>query len=120
MDNEKGTLIRVYYWAEYFPCGPKSSCCGASGQSDDTIAAYVEQLRSKFPDSRIETIDASVGLDAERHAAVAKLYGSFGEKAFPVFTVDQEVVSMGPADGPDVTRLIEEALGAQDRVAGGA
>ncbi len=117
--SESTSAIRVYYWAEYFPCGPKSSCCGPSGQSEDTVRGYVERLQSAFPGVDIETIDASKDLDPSRDAAVIKLHASFGDKAFPVFAVGGEVVSVGSAEIDEVIEELRTAMGSlQDEAAG--
>jgi hypothetical protein len=107
--NESQSIIRLYYVPQSFPCGPQSSCCGPSGQSEEALRHYQTQLETSLPGVQVQTIDVTQKLNLGRDLPAAKLVNTFGWAACPIFTLDGEVISMGP---PSVTELIE-LLGAK-------
>ncbi len=96
MNNQMTTVIRLYYQPQTFPCGPQSSCCGPVGQSAEELSGYRTVLESQLPGTTIELVNATEPLHPDRDQPISKLLNSFGASACPIFTLNGEVVSMGP------------------------
>lgn len=112
MSGESALAIRLYYLPQTFPCGPKSSCCGPVGQSEDELKDYVNQLETSLPGVQVQTIDVSQKLSLERDHAVVKLLNTFGGMACPIFALDGEVISMGPPAIPELVEMVKTKLSA--------
>ncbi len=103
-------LVRFYYAPLSFPCGPQSSCCGPTGQSEEDLNAWVNALKTSLPGLQVETIDATSQLDPQRDQAAMSLLNTFGAAACPLVAVDGEVVSMGPPKMDELTTIIRSKL----------
>lgn len=102
--------VRLYYVPQTFPCGPQSSCCGPVGQTEAEIAEYTARLREALPEVAVEAIDASRPLKLGRDGPVIRLLNTFGQAACPIFTVNGDVVSMGPPALSELVDLIRARL----------
>ncbi len=111
--SDTNSTIRLYYLPQSFPCGPQSSCCGPVGQSEEELREYIAQLESKLPGTRVQTIDVSKKLSLASDLPAIKLINTFGAMACPIFTVDGEVVSMGPASLPELIETLRAKLEAR-------
>lgn len=108
--SDQTTTVRLYHTPQSFPCGPNSTCCGPVGQSEEELQGYVSEVRKSFPDVPLELIDVSKKLRMGRDLAALKLINSFGKSACPIFTVNGEVVSMGPPAMPELVALLAEKM----------
>ncbi len=103
-------VVRLYYAPLSFPCGPQSSCCGPTGQSEEDLSAWVDALKRSIPGLQVETIDATGQLDPQRDQAVMTLLNSFGAVACPIIAVDGEIVSMGPPVLDELIPMVKSSL----------
>lgn len=108
--SDETTTIRLYHTPQSFPCGPNSTCCGPVGQSEEELQGYVSELRKFFPGIRVDLIDISKKLRMSRDLPALELINSFGKSACPIFTVNGEVVSIGPPAMPELVVLLAEKL----------
>lgn len=110
MSDEPMPNVRIYYLPQSFPCGPSSACCGPVGQSLEELAGYVAALTSSVPGIEPQLIDASAKLNLGRDLRAIKLLNAFGAAASPIFTVGQDVVSMGPPAMGELVGLVAAKL----------
>lgn len=109
MSDDIGS-VRVYYFPQIFPCGPQSSCCGPTGTSAEELAGYVRELESALSGVRVETIDASQKVNPDWESGVVRLLNTFGAAACPIFSVNGEVVSIGPPVLGELVPTLAEKL----------
>ena len=102
--------IRLYYVPQSFPCGPQSACCGPSGQTEEELRTYQNQLQEALPGVELQTIDLTRRTNLGRDLPALKLYNTFGPSACPVITVNGEVVSMGIPSMPELVGLVKAKL----------
>lgn len=112
MSEQNKTIIRLYYQPQTFPCGPNSSCCGPVGQSEEELQDYRRALEQAVPGVEVELVDVSQRLNMGRDLPVIKLLNSFGVAACPIFTVHNEVVSIGPPVMDELIAMVREKVGA--------
>lgn len=110
MSESAHNVVRLYYQPQTFPCGPNSSCCGPVGQSEEDLRAYRQALEARLPGVPVELVDASQRLNLGRDLPVIKLLNTFGAAACPIFTVNGEVVSMGPPEMEELAALLKAKL----------
>jgi len=110
MNETTNSVIRLYYQPQSFPCGPNSACCGPVGQSEEEVRGYVSALVNRFPGVQVELIDVSQKLRAGRDSPALKILNTFGTAACPVFTVNDEVISIGPPAMSELIPLLAEKL----------
>jgi hypothetical protein len=111
--SQAKSVVHLYYVPQSFPCGPQSSCCGPTGQSEEDVQRYVKELETRVPGVRVETVDASKKLSLGRDLPVAKLLNAFGVTACPIVALNGEVVSMGPPTLSELVKLVKEKLSAK-------
>ncbi len=111
MNETTNDVVRLYYQPLSFPCGPNSACCGPVGQSAEELQQYRQAIEAALPLATVECIDASQRLNLGRDLPVIKLLNTFGAAACPIFTVNGEVISMGPPVLEELIPMIKEKLG---------
>lgn len=111
MSETTNNVVRLYFQPQSFPCGPNSSCCGPAGQSEEELREYRRALEAGLPGVELELVDASQRLNLGRDLPVIRLLNTFGAAACPIFTVNGEVISMGPPALEELIPLIQEKLG---------
>jgi hypothetical protein len=104
--------VRLYYVPQTFPCGPQSSCCGPVGQTEAELEEYTRRVREALPDVALDVIDVARPLQLGRDGPVIRLLNTFGHAACPVFSLNGEVVSMGPPALDELVDLIRTKLAA--------
>lgn len=111
--NKAKIILRLYYLPLSFPCGPRSSCCGPVGQSEEELQQYVAELKAHVPGVDVQTVNVTERLDPRREEAVLKLLNSFGGVACPIFALDGEVLSIGPPLMSELIDMLKGRLPAQ-------
>lgn len=111
MSEPNDNVVRLYYQPQSFPCGPNSACCGPVGQAEWEVLEYSARLEQELPGVKVEIVDASQRLNLGRDLPVIRLLNTFGAAACPIFTVNGEVISMGPPALEELIPLIQEKLG---------
>lgn len=100
--------VKIFTVEQQFPCGPKSSCCGSVGQSEQEVAALksaIEELGIE-----VEVYDLQKMKNLQDNPQVFKLFRTFGPQAVPVITVGDEVASMGKSEINDAISAIKSKL----------
>lgn len=110
MSETAKTVVRLYYQPQSLPCGPNSSCCGPVGQDEWEMLGYSTELEHRVQGIKVEVVDASQRLNLGRDLPVIKLLNTFGAAACPIFTVNDEVVSMGPPAMDELVTLVREKI----------
>jgi len=100
--------VKIFTTEQRFPCGPKSSCCGPVGQSEQEVAALKSAIEKLGLD--VEVFDFKKMKDPKENSQVAKLFSTFGPQAAPVITVGDEVVSMGQTEISDIISAVKGKL----------
>lgn len=107
MTNNNKT-VRIFMFPQQFPCGPRSSCCGPIGQSEEEL----ENLKSAITDElgyKVEVINVTEHDKVKKYYQVSQLLSSFGPMALPILTLEDEIVSMGsPTPEMAVTAIREK------------
>ncbi len=106
--DKNNKVVKVFTMEQKFPCGPKSSCCGPTGQSKEEVASLkntIEKLGVKVEIRYIQNME-----NLEDHPQVFKLLRTFGPMAIPVIIVDNEVACMGNSDISEMVSAVKTKL----------
>jgi len=101
--------VRIFTMPQNFPCGPRSSCCGPIGQSEEEIAT----LKTKIADELgydVEVFDVMNHDAVKNYYLVVQLLSSFGPMALPILTLGDEVVSIGNPQPEEAVAAIREKM----------
>jgi len=101
--------VRLFTVPQQFPCGPQSSCCGPTGQSEEEIRELTDAIEREIG-CPVEIVNVTEYGEAMKHPGVVRLLQSFGPAALPIITIDKEVVSMGNATADEAVAAIREAM----------
>ncbi|MDP2939431.1 MAG: arsenic metallochaperone ArsD family protein [Candidatus Omnitrophota bacterium] len=94
---------------QQFPCGPKSSCCGPIGQSEEEVKSLKNAI--EVLGLEVEIYDVQKMKNLQENPQVFKLFRTFGPQAIPVITVEEDVACMGQAKTEEVISAIKSKLG---------
>ena len=100
--------VKIFTAEQQFPCGPKASCCGPTGQSEQEIATLKGAIEKLGLD--VQVFDISKVSDPKENPQAAKLFSTFGVQATPIITVGDEVASMGQSGINGVISAIKSKL----------
>lgn len=103
--------VRVYFTPLSNPCGEGATCCGPGGMSVEEAEAFRAAVAEAVPGAGVELVDASKKLHLHRDGAVLRMVNTLGLAAYPLITVDGEIVSMGPPAVDELGPLIRTRLG---------
>ena len=108
MERNNKKVAKIFTLEQHFPCGPKSSCCGPVGQSEQEVAALksaIEELGLE-----VEVYDLQKMKNLQDNPQIFKLFRTFGPKAIPVITVGDEVASMGQSEINEIISALKSKL----------
>ena len=100
--------VKIFTMEQQFPCGPKSSCCGPIGQSEEEVMSLKNVIEKLGPE--VEIYDVKNLENLREHPQVFKLFRTFGPQAIPVITVADEVVCMGKSEVNETISAIKSKL----------
>ena len=100
--------VKIFTLEQQFPCGPKSSCCGPIGQSEQEVMALKGAIQELGVD--VEVYDMKKIDNLQNHPQVFKLFRTFGPGAIPVITVGDEVACMGQSGINEIVSAIKGKL----------
>jgi hypothetical protein len=100
--------VKIFTMEQQFPCGPKSSCCGPTGQSEQEVMALKNAIEKLGLE--VEVCDVQKMKNLQENPQVFKLFSTFGPRAIPVITVGNEVASMGQSEINDTIFAIKSKL----------
>ncbi len=106
--DTNGRVVRIFTMEQKFPCGPKSSCCGPIGQSEQEVAALKGAIEKTG--LKVEVYDVKEMKNLQENPQVFKLFRTFGPGAIPVITVDEEVACIGPSEISETISAIKSKL----------
>ena len=106
--SDKKKEVKIFTMEQQFPCGPKSSCCGPVGQSEQEVAALKNAIEKHG--FEVEICDVQKMKNLQENPQVFKLFSAFGPKAIPVITVGGEVASMGQSEINDTISAIKSKI----------
>lgn len=86
--------VRIFMSPQQFPCGPQSTCCGPVGQSEEEIQNLKIAIETEL-DLNVEVLNSSDEQNMNNFSQIQKLIRSFGPKALPIISLDEEVISLG-------------------------
>ncbi len=101
-------IVKIFTLEQQFPCGPKSSCCGPIGQSEQEVTSLKNAIENLGIE--VEIYDVQRLKNLQEHPHVFKLFRTFGPQAIPVITVDNEVACMGPSEISETISAIKSKL----------
>jgi len=101
--------VRLFTMPQQFPCGPQSSCCGPTGQSEEDIRELTDAIEKEIG-CPVEIVNVTEYDKAMNHPGVVRLLQSFGPAALPIITLDEDVVSMGNCAPVEAVAAIREAM----------
>ena len=87
-------VIKIFTMKQEFPCGPKASCCGPVGQSEEEVLSLKSGIEKNL-DVTVEILDIKNTKNLEQHPQILKLLQSFGLGALPIIAVGDEVACVG-------------------------
>jgi hypothetical protein len=106
--DKNGKVVKIFTLEQQFPCGPKSSCCGPVGQSEQEVMTLKNAIQKLGVD--VEIYDVQKIKNLQEHPHVFKLFRTFGPQAIPVITVENEVACMGQSDISETVSVIKSKL----------
>ena len=87
-----------------FPCGPKSTCCGPVGQTEEEISELKNAIEGLG--LKVEIFDVSNFKDELLYPEVTKILKNFGLEYVPVITVNYKLACVGQST--DINGILEE------------
>jgi hypothetical protein len=106
--NKNNKVVKIFTMEQQFPCGPKSSCCGPIGQSEQEVMALKNAIQKLGVE--VEIYDVQKIKNLQEHPRVFKLFRTFGPQAIPVITVENEVACMGQSEINETISAIKSKL----------
>lgn len=106
--NANNKVVKIFTLEQQFPCGPKSSCCGPIGQSEQEVVALKTAIENLG--LGVEVYDLQRIKNLQDHPHVFKLFRTFGPQAIPVITVADEVACMGQSETGEIISAIKGKL----------
>lgn len=103
-----GKVVKIFTIEQQFPCGPKSSCCGPVGQSEQEVMILKNAIGKLGVE--VEIYDVQKIKNLQEYPQVFKLFRAFGPQAVPVITVDNEVACMGQSNISETISAIKSKL----------
>ena len=100
--------VRIFIMKQQFPCGPKASCCGPIGQSEEEVTLLKKAIEKLEFDVKIYDIQKIKNLHENQQ--VFNLFSNYGPRVIPVITVGDEVVSMGQTEINEIILAIKSKL----------
>lgn len=100
--------VKIFTMKQQFPCGPKASCCGPIGQSEEEITLLKNAIEKLEFD--VEVCDIQKIKNLHENQQVFNLFSNYGPRVIPVITVGDNVVSMGQSEINDVISTIKGKL----------
>jgi len=100
--------VKIFTIEQQFPCGPNSSCCGPTGQSEQEVAALKNAIEKLGLD--VEVFDFKKMKNPEENPQIFKLFSTFGPQAIPVITVGGDVASMGKLEINEIIAAIKSKI----------
>ncbi|MEN3187008.1 MAG: hypothetical protein ABDK94_10680 [Atribacterota bacterium] len=109
--TENNQTVRIFMMPQQFPCGPRSSCCGPIGQSEEEITNLKNAIEKELG-FKTEVVNVIQDKDLKNHSGVVRLIQSFGAMVLPIITIgdDDEVVSMGVPTPAEAISAIKEKI----------
>ena len=104
MENNN-KVIKIFTMKQEFPCGPKASCCGPVGQSEEEVTSLKNDIEKNL-DVAVEIVDIQKTKNWRQHPQILKLLQSFGLGALPVIAVGDEVACVGQSN--DINEILFE------------
>jgi hypothetical protein len=101
-------VAKLFTMEQKFPCGPKSSCCGPVGQSEEQVTSLRSAIETLGVD--VEIYDVSKMDGSQNNAPAVKLFRTFGPQATPIIIIDDQVVCMGQSGIGEIIPAIKGKL----------
>ena len=98
-------VITIFTMKQEFPCGPKASCCGPVGQSEEEVLSLKNDIE-KTLDVTVEILDIKNTKIMEQYPQIFELLQSFGLGATPIIAVGDEVACVGQSN--DINEILFE------------
>lgn len=101
-------IVKVFTMEQQFPCGPKSSCCGPIGQSEQEVMTLKNAIENLGIDVEICNIQKMNIL--QEYPQVFRLFRSFGPMSIPIIAVGDEVVCVGQSEVGGIISTIKSKI----------
>ena len=108
MSDEKQS-VQIFMAPQEFPCGPKSSCCGPTGQSIEEMQRLKTAIEQETG-CPVELFSIKDNNDMKNHPNILQLVSSLGAMATPIIALNGEAVSMGNSKPVEVVAAIKEKM----------
>jgi len=106
--NKNNKVAKIFTLEQQFPCGPKSSCCGPVGQSEQEVTALKNAIEKLGLE--VEIYDVQKMKNLQENPQVFKLFSTFGPQAIPVITVGNDIACMGKSEISETIAAIKSKL----------
>ncbi len=100
--------VKIYMVPLEFPCGPQSTCCGPTGQSNEVIQELKNAIEKEL-NLNVQVINVKYTV-IMAESNVIKLMNTFGVNALPIIALNGEVISMGNASPQEAVQAIRMKL----------
>jgi len=100
--------VKIFTVEQQFPCGPKASCCGPTGQSEQEVAALKGAIEKLGLD--VEVFNLKKMTNPKENSQATKLFSTFGSQVTPIITIGDEVVYMGQSEINDTIFAIKSKI----------
>ena len=106
--DKNGKVVKIFTMEQQFPCGPKSSCCGPIGQTEEEIKILKNEIERLG--IGVEIFNLLKMKNFQGYHEVLKLFRTFGPQAIPVITVADDVACMGQSEISEIISAIKSKL----------
>lgn len=108
MEKNKRKVARIFTMEQQFPCGPKSSCCGPIGLSEQEVMSLKSDIEKLGLE--VEVYDVQKMKNLQENPQVFKLFRTFGPQAIPVITIGDDIACMGQSEIKETLLAIKSKL----------
>lgn len=102
--------IKIFTVPQQFPCGPKSSCCGPIGLTEDEVNSLVNTVKKLFS-GEIKVFNLMEKEIQKNNRETVSLVSSLGWGCLPIISLDSKIVSVGkPSSDKELLETLKSNL----------
>ncbi|MCM8766781.1 MAG: arsenic metallochaperone ArsD family protein [Candidatus Omnitrophica bacterium] len=108
--EKNGKVLKIFTIPQTFPCGPRSSCCGPIGLSDEEVNFLVNTAKKVFT-GEIKVFNLMEEEVQINNKQVVSLVSSLGWGCLPIISLDDKIISLGmPSSEQELIETLKSNL----------
>lgn len=102
--------LKIFTVPQQFPCGPKSSCCGPIGLTEDEVNSLVNTVKKIFT-GEIKVLNLLEKEVQKNNREVVSLVSSLGWGCLPIISLNNKIISVGkPSSDEELLETLKSNL----------